>query len=113
MTQSDMAMLRGVMVCAAQAGSQVYYGDLMGLTGLNRDLDKDRAELGQALDDINTAEIAAGRPPLSAVAVSKADDMPSKGFFDYANANNLRAPGESDHALFVRLATNCYACTTW
>jgi hypothetical protein len=109
----SIQQIRGRMVDAAMSGTLVSYGELMDLGGLNRDNAADRAKLGSILADINDGEIAAGRPPLSSVAVNKESSYPSRGYFDYVNANNLRQPGENDITVYARLLKDCYACPAW
>lgn len=72
--------IRDLLIQAAKAGEVVYY---MGL-GLARG-----KALGQALAEIADYEREAGRPMLTAVAVSKTKGMPNEGFWALPNVPRL------------------------
>jgi hypothetical protein len=60
------------------------------------------AQVGKVLGEISEDELAAGRPMLSAIVVSKDSMMPGKGFFNLGEELRQTRPGEDDLTFAVR-----------
>jgi hypothetical protein len=70
------------LVQAARAGEFVYYGELAKLLGIDMDNPYFGAQVGKVLGRISEDEVAAGRPMLPAIVVSKDTMLPGHGFFN-------------------------------
>jgi hypothetical protein len=75
---------RARLIKAARERSVVlYHPEITGILGIDEPGEHLAGELGHLLGEISEDEYMAGRPMLSAVAIS-ADNRPGKGFFDFA-----------------------------
>ena len=66
---------------AARAGEFVHYGELAKMLGIDMDNPHFGAQVGKVLGRISEDEVAAGRPMISAIVVSKDTMLPGGGFF--------------------------------
>ena len=69
------------LVKAARAGEFVHYGELAKVLGIDLDNPHFGAQVGKVLGQISEDEVAAGRPMISAIVVSKDTMLPGGGFF--------------------------------
>lgn len=90
------------LVRAARAREFVHYGELAKLLGIDMDNPHFGAQVGKVLGKISEDEVAAGRPMISAIVVSKDDMLPGKGFFKLGQELHLVQPGEDEIAFAVR-----------
>lgn len=71
--------VRDVLVAAARAGALLTYRDV--IVGIDWPERTPGWYLRDPLDDIAKYELAAGRPPLTAIVVGKNSGIPGKGFW--------------------------------
>lgn len=76
--------------------------------GLDFNLAKDRAELGEILGEISRFENDQKRPMLSAIVISKDKLGPAFGFYNLADELGMRKKGETDQQLFFRQLNECF-----
>jgi len=81
--------LRKTCIKAAKNRSVLTYTDIAPLLGLSMIEPDDRAKIGEYLDQLASAEHAAGRPLLSVVVVGASGGTPGHGFFKLARALGL------------------------
>lgn len=74
------------LVGAARAREFVHYG----------------AQVGKVLGRISEDEVAAGRPMISAIVVSKGTMLPGHGFFNLGQELHLVDPGDDEIGFAVR-----------
>jgi hypothetical protein len=72
------------LLAAAQRGDEVVYGEVAEILGIPTTGHHMAREVGQVLGEISEDEHHAGRPMLSAIAVSVTKGFPGEGFFDLA-----------------------------
>jgi hypothetical protein len=90
------------LVQAARARELVHYGDLAKMLGIDMDNPHFGALVGKVLGQISEDEVAAGRPMISAIVVSKDTMLPGYGFFTLGQQLHLVEPGEDDLAFAIR-----------
>ena len=97
------------LVQAARAGEFVHYGELAKMLGINMDNPHFGAEVGKVLGRISEDEVAAGRPMISAIVVSKEDMLPGHGFYNLGQQLHLVDPGEDEIGFAVRQIRKVHA----
>lgn len=90
------------LVRAARARELVHYGELAKMLGIDMDNPHFGAQVGKVLGRISEDEVAAGRPMLSAIVVSKDDMLPGRGFYDLGKQLRQVRDGEDEVAFAVR-----------
>lgn len=90
------------LVRAASARAFVHYDELAKMLGIDMDNPHFGAQVGKVLGRISENEIAAGRPMISAIVVSKSEMLPGKGFFKLGQELHQVHPGEDEIAFAVR-----------
>ena len=90
------------LVRAARAREFVHYDELAKLLGVDMSNEHWAVQVGKVLDPINEAEVAAGRPMLSAIVVSKDTMLPGRGFFTLGQQLRRTEPGEDEIAFAIR-----------
>lgn len=90
------------LVQAARAREFVHYGELARMLGIDMDNPHFGAQVGKVLGQISEDEIAAGRPMISAIVVSKDDMLPGKGFFKLGQELHRVETGEDEIGFAVR-----------
>ena len=90
------------LVQAARAREFVHYGELAKMLGIDLDNPHFGAQVGKVLGRISEDEVAAGRPMISAIVVSKDDMLPGKGFFKLGQELHHVNPGEDEIGFAVR-----------
>ena len=99
--------LREKLIEVAKHKGTISYSDVARIADLHV---RSRA-LFQILDDISTAEFAAGRPLLTAVVVRKEDGMPGGGFFKLATQLGQHRAGDDRTLYWMRELEQVY--TEW
>lgn len=95
------------LIRAAQYGGTTTYQDvavIMGITVTGNHMGK---ETGHILGEVSEDEFNAGRPMLSAVAVS-VEGKPSKGFFSLARHLGLLKPGQDEQKFWEKERDRVY-----
>ena len=90
------------LVKAARAGEFVHYGELAKMLGIDMDDPYFGARVGRVLGRISEDEVAAGRPMISAIVVSKDTMLPGHGFFNLGQELRQTLPGEDEIGFAVR-----------
>lgn len=90
------------LVRAARAKEFVHYKELAKLVGIDTDNPHFAAQVGKILGAISEDEVAAGRPMLSAIVVSKDTMLPGRGFFNIGEELRQTEPGEDEVGFAVR-----------
>jgi hypothetical protein len=90
------------LVQAARARGFVHYGELAKMLGIDMDNPHFGALVGKVLGQISEDEVAAGRPMISAMVVSRDDMLPGKGFFKLGQELHQVDPGEDEIAFAIR-----------
>lgn len=90
------------LVQAARAKELVHYGELAKMLGIDMDDPYFGARVGKVLGRISEDEIAAGRPMISAIVVSKDTMLPGHGFFNLGQQMRQVDPGEDEIGFAVR-----------
>jgi hypothetical protein len=90
------------LVRAARAREFVHYGELAKMLGIDVDNPYFGALVGKVLGRISEDEIAAGRPMLSAIVVSRDTMLPGHGFFNLGEQLRQTRRGEDEMAFAVR-----------
>lgn len=90
------------LVKAARAREFVHYAELAEMLNIDRDNPHFGAQVGKVLGQISEDEVAAGRPMISAIVVSKDTMLPGYGFFTLGQELRQTEPGEDDLAFAVR-----------
>ena len=90
------------LVKAARARDFVHYGELAKMLGIDMDNPHFGALVGKVLGQISEDEVAAGRPMISAIVVSRDTMLPGYGFFTLGQQLRQTKPGEDDLAFAVR-----------
>jgi hypothetical protein len=90
------------LVQAARAGGFVHYGELAKMLGIDMDNPHFGAQVGKILGRISEDEIAAGRPMISAIVVSRDTMLPGSGFFKLGQELHLTEPGEDEIGFAIR-----------
>jgi hypothetical protein len=90
------------LVQAARAREFVHYGELAKMLGIDMDNPHFDAQVGKVLGQISEDEVAAGRPMISAIVVSKDDMLPGSGFFKLGQELHRVEPGEDEIGFAVR-----------
>ena len=90
------------LVQAARASQFVHYGELAKMLGIDMDNPHFGAQVGKVLGRISEDEVAAGRPMISAIVVSKDDMLPGRGFFKLGQELQQVQPGEDEIAFAIR-----------
>jgi len=80
-----------------------------GLTLTYEQLQTNRGHVGRFLHTIALDEATAGRPPLTALVVSKATGMPGEGFLPALEEVGYAQPGETLQAAWERAVTDVHA----
>lgn len=88
------------LIEVARQRDTITYGEIAPLVGLTMVRPPDRGALGALLDEVDRAELAAGRPLLCAIVVRRDRGLPGRGFF--RNARLLGFDPESADAAFWR-----------
>jgi len=94
--------VRERLIQAARVGEFVHYGELAKMLGIDMDNPHFGAQVGRVLGQISEDEVAAGRPMLSAIVVSKDDMLPGKGFYKLGQELHLVQPGEDEIGFAIR-----------
>lgn len=97
------------LVQAARAGQFVHYGELAKMLGIDTNNPHFAAQVGAVLGRISEDEIAAGRPMLSSIVVSKDTKLPGRGFFNLGEQLRQTRPGEDEIAFAVRQIRQTHA----
>jgi hypothetical protein len=90
------------LIQAAHAREFVHYGELAKMLGIDMDNPHFGAQVGKVLGEISEDEVAAGRPMLSAIVVSRDTMLPGHGFFSLGQELHLVEPGEDEMAFAIR-----------
>jgi len=90
------------LVQAARAREFVHYGPLAKLLGIDMDNPHFAAQVGRVLGEISEDEVAAGRPMISAIVVSRDTMLPGHGFFKLGQELDRVEPGEDEMAFAIR-----------
>ena len=90
------------LVKAARAGEFVHYGELAKMLGIDMDNPHFGAQVGKVLGQISEDEVAAGRPMISAIVVSKDTMLPGAGFFKLGQELHRTDPGEDEIGFAIR-----------
>lgn len=90
------------LVEAARAGKFVHYDELAKMLGIDMSNEHWAVQVGKVLGRISEDEVAAGRPMISAIVVSKDTMLPGKGFFTLGQQLRRTEPGEDEIAFAVR-----------
>ena len=90
------------LVKAARAGEFVHYGELAKMLGIDMDNPHFGAQVGKVLGQISEDEVAAGRPMISAIVVSRDTMLPGSGFFKLGQELHRTDPGEDEIAFAIR-----------
>ena len=90
------------LVQAARAQELVHYGELAKMLGIDMDDPYFGARVGKVLGRISEDEIAAGRPLISAIVVSKDTMLPGHGFFNLGQELHQTLAGEDEIGFAVR-----------
>ena len=90
------------LVQAARAREVVHYGELAKLLSIDMDNPHFGAQVGKVLGRISEDEVAAGRPMISAIVVSKDTMLPGGGFFKLGHELRQTRPGEDEIGFAVR-----------
>jgi hypothetical protein len=90
------------LVQAARARDFVHYGELANMLGIDMDNPHFGAQVGKVLGRISEDEVAAGRPMISAIVVSKDDMLPGSGFFKLGQELHKVHPREDEIAFAIR-----------
>lgn len=90
------------LVQAARSREFVHYGELAKMLGIDTDDPYFGARVGKVLGRISEDEIAAGRPIISAIVVSKDTMLPGSGFFNLGQELRQTLPSEDEIAFAVR-----------
>ena len=90
------------LVQAARAGEFVHYSELAKMLNIDMDNPYFGAQVGKVLGQISEDEIAAGRPMISAIVVSKDTMLPGHGFFNLGQELHQIDPGEDEIGFAVR-----------
>ena len=90
------------LVQAARAREFVHYDELAKMLGVDMTNEHWAVQVGKVLDPVNEAEVAAGRPMLSAIEVSKDTMLPGKGFFMLGQQLRRTEPGEDEIGFAIR-----------
>ncbi len=86
----------GLLIRAAETRQPVTYGQIAEIMGLPQGGSYMGQMVGKMLGAITERERAAGRPMLSAVAVSSTNQMPGPGFYGLAEEYGLIPTGASN-----------------
>lgn len=90
------------LVEAARARGFVHYAELAKMLGIDMDNPHFGAQVGKVLGRISEDEVAAGRPMLSAIVVSKDTMLPGRGFFNLGEELRQTQPGEDEIGFAIR-----------
>ena len=90
------------LVKAARAGEFVHYGELAKMLDIDLENPHFGAQVGKVLDRINADEVAAGRPVISAIVVSKDTMLPGTGFFKLGQESRQTLPEEDEIGFAIR-----------
>ena len=90
------------LVKAARAREFVHYGELAKMLGIDMDNPHFGALVGKVLGQISEDEVAAGRPMISAIVVSKDDMLPGRGFFNLGQELHRVERGEDEIGFAIR-----------
>ena len=90
------------LVKAARAGEFVHYGELAKMLGIDMDNPHFGAQVGKVLGEISEDEVAAGRPMISAIVVSKDTMLPGTGIFKLGQELHRADPGEDEIGFAIR-----------
>jgi hypothetical protein len=90
------------LVQAARAREFVHYGELAKMLGIDMDNPHFGALVGKVLGQISEEEVAAGRPMISAIVVSREDMLPGKGFYKLGQELHKVDPGEDEIGFAIR-----------
>ena len=90
------------LVQGARARGFVHYGELAKMLGIDMDNPHFGALVGKVLGQISEDEVAAGRPMISAIVVSKDDMLPGHGFFTLGQELHKVNPGEDEIGFAIR-----------
>jgi hypothetical protein len=100
------------LLSAAQRHDEVLYGEIAEILGIPTNGHHMAREVGEVLGEISQDEHNAGRPMLSAVAVSQ-KGFPGDGFFVLARTLELLATTESADELKFWMAEEGKVYDTW
>ena len=90
------------LVKAARAREFVHYGELAKMLGIDMDNPHFGAQVGKVLGQISEDEVAAGRPMISAIVVSRDTMLPGSGFFKLGQELHRTQSGEDEMGFAVR-----------
>ena len=90
------------LVAAARAREFVHYGELAKMLDIDMDNPHFGALVGKVLGEVSEDEVAAGRPMISAIVVSRDDMLPGKGFYNLGKQLHLVQPDEDEIAFAIR-----------
>ena len=90
------------LVRAARAQEFVHYGELAKMLGIDMDNPHFGAQVGKVLGRISEDEVAAGKPMISAIVVSRDDMLPGKGFYNLGKQLHQVQPDEEEIAFAIR-----------
>ena len=85
----------------ARARDTVFYSEIAPTVGIDTGNPNFAALVGHILDEVNRVEFAQGRPLLSAIVISKENNMPGRGFFECArDLGRYSGKGDLEHLGF-------------
>lgn len=90
------------LVGAARAGEFVHYAELAKVLGIDIETAHFGVHVGKVLGQISEDEIAAGRPMLSAIVVSRDTMLPGHGFFRLGHELKQVLSGEDETTFAIR-----------
>ena len=93
-TVVDPTAVRDRLISAARRGHKVHYADIAKAIGREIKGPHWAVPIGRVLAPISEDEVAAGRPMLSAIVVSKDSSLPGEGFFKLGQQLGVVEPGE-------------------
>jgi hypothetical protein len=88
------------LIQAARERRFIQYNDLTAAISLDIGDAAGMNALTEILEEIANHEFANGRPLLAAIIVSKSNNMPGNGLFDYAKRKGLMNPKDKDKLAF-------------
>jgi hypothetical protein len=85
----------------ARARDTEFYSEIAPTVGIDTENPHFGALVGRILDEINRIEFRQGRPLLSAIVISKENNMPGRGFFECArDLGRYSGKGDLEHLGF-------------
>lgn len=99
---SEREAIRDRLIAAAKRRHYLNYADLADAIGRSKAGPHWAVHIGRLLGHISTEEVAAGRPMLSAIVVSRDTRLPGEGFFGLGQQLRKVALGEDEESFARR-----------